>query len=228
MADTLTSAQLQTLRAGDRITYYGVRWQVGDHSTYTDAKGYATEEWLLRSTTGKEYYLLKEIDPASTGGERWYIAEALPTPKIIDPSTQTDVLTSLGATMRSAQTPYPQLQLFNRLYQFESATEGTYESDDGAQQRITWDYWDAAHLWNLALEAWSKGKLVVYSTREVQPESFSEYRMEGEGIPQFSEQGVGEPSILQPKLSGGLSRQTQFFWAWGLVIAGFFLMMMGI
>ncbi len=227
MADTLTGEQLETLREGDRITYYGVRWQVFDYSTYTDPKNYATEEWLLRSTTGKEYYLLKEIDPASTG-ERWYIAEELPTPKIIDPTTQTDVLTSLAGSIRSAQPPYPQLQLFNRLYQFESKTEGTYESDDSTQQRITWDYWDEAHLWNLALEAWSNAKLVVYSTREVQPENFSEHRKEGEGIPKFSQTGIGAPSILQPKLSGGISRRTQFLMAWGLVIGGFFLMMMGI
>jgi hypothetical protein len=232
MANTLTSEKLETLREGDRITYYGVRWQVMDYSTYIDPKGYETEEWLLRSTTGKEYYLLKEIDPASTG-QRWYIAEELPAPTIIDPATHTDVLTAIVGAMQSKQTPYPQLQLFNRLYQFESTTEGTYESEDSTQQRITWDYWDEAHLWNLALEAWSGGKLAVYSTREVQPENFSEHRKEVEGVSTSFQQNTAAYSFLaysslQSKGSGGLSRSTQLFLAWGLVIVGFFLMMMGI
>jgi Domain of unknown function (DUF4178) len=227
MAETLSSRQLETLQEGDRITYYGVRWQVIERSTYTDPKGYETEEWLLHSTTGKEYYLLKEIDPNSMG-ERWYIAEELPTPTLIDPATQTDVLTSIVGAIQSRQTPYPQLQLFNRLYQFESATEGTYESEDSTQQRITWDYWDAAHLWNLALEAWSGGKLAVYSTREVQPENFSEHRQEGEGIPKSFQRGTAASSLMQPLGSGEQSRQIQFLLAWGLIIVGFFLMMMGI
>jgi Domain of unknown function (DUF4178) len=227
MANTLTSEKLETLREGDRITYYGVRWQICDYSTYTEPQGYKTEEWLLRSTTGKDYYLLKEIDPSSTG-ERWYIAEELTAPHIIDPTTQGDVLTSLVGAMRSRQNPYPQIQLFNRLYQFESTTEGIYESDGGTQQRITWDYWDEAHLWNLALEAWGNGQLIVYSTREVQPESFSEHRKDGEGIPKFSHKRIEVPSRLQPTSSGGISRQAQFLMAWGMVVVGFFLMMMGI
>jgi hypothetical protein len=229
MAQTLTSEQLETLREGDRITYYGVRWQVMDYSTYTDPHGYETEEWLLHSTTGKAYYLLKEIDPASTG-QRWYIAEKLPAPKLIDPTTQTDVLTSIVGAMQTKQNPYPQLQLFNRLYQFESTTEGTYESESSTQQRITWDYWDEAHLWNLALEAWSGGKLVVYSTREVQPENFSEHRKDGEGIPRFSRKVTEIPAYVQPLSQqwGETSRQIQYLLAWGLLIVGFFLMMMGI
>jgi Domain of unknown function (DUF4178) len=227
MAETLSSRQLETLREGDRVTYYGVRWQVIDYSIYTDPHGYETEEWLIRSTTGKEYYLLKEIDPNSTG-ERWYVAEELTAPTLIDPATQTDVLTAIAGAMQSKQTPYPQLQLFNRLYHFESVTEGTYSSEDSSQHRITWDYWDTAHLWNLALEAWSGSKLVVYSTREVQPESFSEHRKDGEGIPKSYQPDTAVYSALQSQGSGGLSRSTQFLLAWGLVIGGFFLMMMGI
>jgi hypothetical protein len=227
MAETLSSRQLETLQEGDRLTYYGVRWQAIERSTYTDPKGYETEEWLLRSTTGKEYYLLKEIDPNSTG-ERWYIAEELTAPTLIDPTTQTDVLTAVVGAMQSKQTPYPQLQLFNRLYHFESVTEGTYSSDDSTQQRITWDYWDTAHLWNLALEAWSGSKLVVYSTREVQPENFSEHYKDGEGLPKAFQQNTAAYSSLQSQGSDGLSRQIQYFLAFGLLIVGFFLMMMGI
>jgi hypothetical protein len=132
--------------------------------------------------------------------------------------------------MRSRQNPYPQIQLFNRLYQFESTTEGIYESDGGTQQRITWDYWDEAHLWNLALEAWGNGQLIVYSTREVQPESFSEHRKDGEGIPRFSRKATETPAYVQPLSQqwDETSRQIQYLLAWGLLIVGFFLMMMGI
>lgn len=58
MGTILTGETLQDLNEGDRITYHGVRWQVCDRSTYQDDKGYTTQEWLLKSTTGKEYYLL--------------------------------------------------------------------------------------------------------------------------------------------------------------------------
>jgi hypothetical protein len=52
--------------------------------------------------------------------------------------------------MKLGATHYPTLQLFNRIYQFESQTDGTYNADQKTRQRITWDYWNKSHLWNLA------------------------------------------------------------------------------
>ena len=63
MLSAYNQAQLQQLRPGDRLNYHGVQWQVKNHSTYVDPKGYETTEWLLRSGTGTEYYLLREFDP---------------------------------------------------------------------------------------------------------------------------------------------------------------------
>ncbi len=228
MAEILSGEQLAALRTGDRLTYFGVRWQVKNYSTYTDAKGYEIEEWWLKSTTGKAYYLLREVDPSSSSADvHWYIAEELSNPKLYDPGTQTDVLTTVADRMRGQETPYPVLQLFNRHYQFESKTEGTYESDDCSQERITWDYWDAAHVWNLALETWRNGKLSIYSTREVQPEDFSEFR-ENLG-------NVGQSMLVDGAMTeqvkhhyDGISRQNQLLFAWGLVVFGFFLMVMGV
>jgi hypothetical protein len=228
MAEILTGEQLVKVRPGDRLTYFGVRWQVRDYGTYTDPKGYEIEEWMIQSTTGKSYYLLREVDPAQGATDvHWYIAEELANPKLIDPSTQSEVLVMVTERMRSRGEPYPVLQLFNRQYRFESKTEGTYESEDGPLERITWDYWDEAHLWNMALETWSNGKLSIYSTREVQPEDFSEVRKESEILKPMSYRESASTASFGPQFSW-TSRQSQFMMAWGLVFFGLFLMMLGV
>ncbi|NJM75193.1 MAG: DUF4178 domain-containing protein [Acaryochloridaceae cyanobacterium RU_4_10] len=226
MATILTGETLQDLKEGDRITYHGVRWQVCDRSTYKDDKGYTTQEWLLKSTTGKEYYLLQETDPSnSEGSVQWYLAEELQHPTLLNPETQEDVLTRIPERMKLRATPYPALQLFNRSYQFESQTDGTYNADGETRQRITWDYWDKSHLWNLALEGWDNGVLHLYSTREVQPEEFSEYITASEL--RFW-QSSAYTNQLSESQAGFESREIQFIVAWGLVILGFFLMLAGV
>lgn len=171
----VTEETLRQLQPGDLIYYHGVQWRVKDVSYYYDPYGYEAEEWLLKSPLSKEYYLLREVDPENPAAEvNWYIAEQLRNPAIYEPGSSRDLLTSLAYDMRSSREPYPQLQTLNRIYNFESKTEGTYDSEDGSEYRVTWDYWDAAHLWNLALEAWSDSSLSVYSTRKVQPSDFSQ------------------------------------------------------
>jgi hypothetical protein len=175
MSPPLTETKLRQLRAGDRLRYYGLLWHVRDYSTYTDAQGYETEEWLLKSETAKAYYLLREVDPANLEKPvTWYIAEELRNPTIVEPGSSRDLFLNLAEEMQSNKAPYPELQVFNRVYLFESRTEGIYESDGTPTIRITWDYWDQPHLWNLALEAWSNQVLVTYSTKEVQPTDFSD------------------------------------------------------
>lgn len=217
-----TETQLRQLRENDRLKYHGVQWQVRDYSTYTDANGYELEEWLLKSNTGKKYYLLREIDPQNPEAlVHWYLAEELRTPSIYDPETSRDLLLTLGNDMRSHRTPYPELRLHNRTYTFESQTEGDYESEGEHRHRITWDYWDAAHLWNLALEAWSDGKLIVYSTREVQPADFTDLHRHG----MYAAPSINY--IQQPSRSNS-SRPLQIFMAWSVIIIGILMMMAGI
>jgi hypothetical protein len=60
---TTVQTQLEQLQAGDRVAYRGVRWKVKEASTYADANGYETAEWLLRSPDNQEHYLLREVDP---------------------------------------------------------------------------------------------------------------------------------------------------------------------
>lgn len=171
-----SAAQLQQLRPGYCLKYHGVQWQVKDYDTYTDPKGYETAEWLLESKTGIKYYLLREIDPQNPESLlNWYIAEEIRNPKIFQPGSSENLVPHLWQDMQRQQTPYPTLQLFHRLYEFESSTQGSYEGNQEETSRITWDYWDAAHQWNLAIEAWpTQGELHVYSTKVVKPEELSE------------------------------------------------------
>lgn len=172
--------KLLLLRPGDRLNYHGVQWQVKDYSTYTDVKGYETTEWLLQSEAGAEYYLLREFDPQNPEGlVHWYLAEEIRNPKIFQPELFNNLAVRLWHDMQSHNTPYPELQALGRRYYFESQTEGTYEGNQGDTSRITWDYWDELHQWNLAIEAWHNTKLHIYSTKVVRPEEFVDIAKEG-------------------------------------------------
>jgi hypothetical protein len=157
------------------VKYHGVQWQVKNYSTYEDSNGYETTEWLLRSPAGAESYLLREIDPQNPESlVHWYLAEEISNPKIFQPEVFNNLAVRLWHDMQGQQVPYPELQALSRSYYFESQTEGTYDGKQGESSRITWDYWDKAHQWNLAIEAWPNGELHIYSTKVVRPEEFSE------------------------------------------------------
>ncbi|HEY9897018.1 MAG TPA: hypothetical protein V6D34_16685, partial [Candidatus Sericytochromatia bacterium] len=89
--------------------------------------------------------------------------------------------------------------------------------------RITWDYWDAAHLWNLALEAWSDGTLVVYSTREVQPSDFTEMQSSNRAA-----LAPGQSFSSSLTSDHRKARSREFVIAWIVTIVGFVLMLSGI
>lgn len=176
MLSASNQGQLLQLRPGDRLNYHGIQWQVKDYSTYVDPNGYETTEWLLQSSVaGAEYYLLRELDPQNPEGlVHWYLAEKIPHPKIFLPNFSNNLADRLWQDMKGDETPYPALQALSRRYYFESRTEGTYEGNQGNTSRITWDYWDELHQWNLAIEAWPNTELHVYSTKVVRPEEFVE------------------------------------------------------
>jgi hypothetical protein len=237
-----TEETLRQLQPGDLIHYHGVQWRVKDVSNYRDPSGYETEEWLLKSPLSKEYYLLREVDPENPTAEvNWYIAEQLRNPAIYEPGSSQDLLTSLAYEMRSGREPYSQLQTLNRVYTFESKTEGTYESEDGSERRVTWDYWDAAHLWNLALEAWSDSSLSVYSTRKVQPADFSQPQPRNWAGVDPANQGWAGYEAANRRMTGFrqtpsgsylfglyLPREQQFVLACVLLFFGLVLMLSGI
>lgn len=179
MSTISTQTQLQQLRPGDRVKYHGVQWDVKDYSTYDDPYGYQTAEWLLRSPKGTEYYLLREVDeviaaPAVQRRENddsqnpetlvnWYLADEV-RPQIFLPDSRENIVPTLWQDMQGQKEPYLELQLFSKVYYFESKTQGRFEGDEVKTSRITWDYWDKDHHLNLALEAWPNRELHVYST----------------------------------------------------------------
>jgi Domain of unknown function (DUF4178) len=220
----VTEAQLEQLQVGDRLEYRGVQWRVHNRSHYTDSIGYTAEEWLIRSSTRKEYYLLREEEEEDEDHPEkqvtWYLAEELDDPRITEPGSSLDLTTRLAAEMRASQTPYPELRTLNRSYYFDSQTEGIYESEGDRTTRITWDYWDEPHIWNLALEAWSNGTLVVYSTRQVKLEDFKAVHPEGN-------LDMRSP-VWQGQLRHQENRSIQILIAWAVTIIGFLLMVSGL
>lgn len=168
----LKAMQLEKLAEGDKIKYHGLIWDVLDYSNYDDEKGYKIEEWLVSWGEGIENYLLKEVDPENPAtAVNWYLSEEIKDPKLFSAELEPLELTELWTKMQGQEMPYADLKLFGKSYFFESRTTGLYNQveDDSKMQRITWDYWDLDHQFNLAIEAWSNGKIQVYSTRVVNP-----------------------------------------------------------
>ena len=203
----LTSSldRLQNLRACGCISYYDISYEVKDYSSYTDAKGYQTEEWLLNSSTDLEYYLLREVDPDNQNNfVNWYLSEEVAEPKLFNADNQDNVVTYLWKNMQEKNTPYPELKLYGDSYYFESKTEGSYQGEYGESTRITWDYWDRSHQRNLAIEAWPDGDLHVYLTKLINPEQIT-----------IIEEGLGKKTSSFPVV--------QMIFSVGLIILGLLL-----
>ncbi|QIR37525.1 DUF4178 domain-containing protein [Tolypothrix sp. PCC 7910] len=174
MVAIVTQTQLHDLRPGDRVKYHGVDWKVEDYSIYQDPQGYLTDEWLLTSNKGSEYYLLREFDPTNKPQSiTWYLANPLQSPRLLLPDSEENIVPRLWEDMQSQAEPYPELQLFYKRYYFESRTEGDYQTEGEIKSRITWDYWDEEHQINLAIEAFPYHQLDIYSTKVVRPDEFS-------------------------------------------------------
>ncbi|TAF07731.1 MAG: DUF4178 domain-containing protein [Nostocales cyanobacterium] len=177
--------QLHGLRPGDRIMYSSVDWDIKDYSTYQDPQGYQTDEWLLVSAGGAEYYLLREYDPTEElNSVTWYISNHLENVHLYLPDSQQDIVPRLWQEMQALSTPYPELKLFYKSYYFDSQTEGSYDAQGKTKSRITWDYWDKDHFSNLAIEAFSDRKLDIYSTKVVKPKEFSKIQKDVGSQPQ--------------------------------------------
>lgn len=212
---------LTRLRAGDLVTYGGTQWEVEDFSTYDDPNGYETMEWLLNS--GKtSYYLLREGDPENLETRiNWYLSEEIGVNRVSGEHVGDDVRFALWDAMQEHREPYFKLRALGRLYYFESQTEGIYTSENNSESRITWDYWDEKHLWNLAIEAWQNRELHVYSTKKVNPDDFV----------------IAEKSITTQSFSSKYSpshnkksndRTWEWICAWGLVIIGLIFIISGV
>ncbi|PZV19068.1 MAG: hypothetical protein DCF20_03275 [Pseudanabaena sp.] len=220
MPSVFTQAQLQQLRAGDRVTYGGVQWEVADYSSYDDDKGYATEEWLLKTKSARSYYLLREVDPENPATlVNWYLSEEISGSSVSSDNLSDNIQFTMWQVMREGKQPYPHLRALGREFYFESKTDGKYKSDAGKASRTTWDYWDQDHLWNLAIEAWEDGAIHFYSTKKVNPQDFSEVKTD-----------TKKASFISPRkgLSKSEQKSLQLLMAWALTIGGIFLMILEI
>lgn len=214
MATIVNQTQLQELRPGDRLTYHAVDWDIEDYSTYQDSKGYQTDEWLLTSKGGLEYYLLREFEPDNAqSAVTWYLANTVQNCRIFLPNSQENIVPRLWQEMQSPANPYPELLLFHKPYYLESRTQGSYEGKEERTSRITWDYWDRDHHINLAIEAFPDGKLDIYSTQIVQPKEFSNIQKEVE--------------LKQKSSPDGINKIIEFIVAFFLLFAGLLLMIFG-
>jgi hypothetical protein len=219
MPSLFTQTQLQQLRAGDRLTYGGVQWEIADYSAYDDDHGYATEEWLLKTTSARSYYLLREVDPENPDTLiNWYLSEEISGARVSGDNFSDNLQFAMWRVMREEEEPYPHLRALGREFYFESKTDGKYRSGEGKTSRTTWDYWDQEHLWNLAIEAWEDGDIHFYSTKKVNPEDFSEVKTDiKKAIPTNSHKGFSKSE----------QKTLQILMAWALVIGGILLMIFG-
>ncbi|MBR8837673.1 MAG: DUF4178 domain-containing protein [Stigonema ocellatum SAG 48.90 = DSM 106950] len=166
--------QLEELCPGDHVKYQGVEWGVQAYGTYKDPQGYQTQEWLLSSPDNQKRYLQKEYNPEIPKDPiHWYFSEEIVEAQVLEPGNSNNLIPSVWRDMQDKKTPQHELNALNRTYLFDFQTSGTYSDKDGTLPRITWDYWDKDHKWNLELEAFPDQELHVYSAQEVNPEIFS-------------------------------------------------------
>jgi hypothetical protein len=142
-------------RVGQTLTVEGREWEVTDHSSYWD-EGYRVIEWCCE-TDGTEAYLLKEIHEGAP--VKWFFTRRVPNAGV----------QGLPASGRGA-TPPPALTYEGQSYRYTESTEGTYEEDPGNRvEKTTWEYWDAGHTQNLAIEVWGDGRIDCYRGAYVEP-----------------------------------------------------------
>ncbi len=151
---------------GDALVFDGLEWKVIGASIYRSDAGYRVHEWQCE-TGGNSASLLKEEDPKQ--GVRWFFTRAIPEDAVALEDGET-----LEAWME--RTPDPKqppavLTYHQTTYRYEGTTEGTHEDASGERaQKITWDYWDAGHAHNLAVELWPGGEFECYLGVYVQPD----------------------------------------------------------
>jgi hypothetical protein len=142
-------------RVGQTLSFDGREWEVTDHSSYWDAEGYRVTEWCCEAED-VEAYLLKEVKEGEP--VRWFFTRKVPR----------DAVAGLGAGRPAA--PPDTLTHEGRPYRFDEATEGTYEEEPGERvAKTTWEYWDAAHRQNVAVELWADGRVDCYRGAYIEP-----------------------------------------------------------
>jgi hypothetical protein len=150
---------------GVAILFGGEEWTVTDQADYSSPEGYRVHEWCCEAGDGTAY-LLREGDPKQ-GAIRWFFTLEIDSGGVCAPDGE-----GFGAWLaRSAKAdPPPELTYRGGTYRYTETTDGTHEDDSGKRVRkITWDYWDAGHTHNLAVERWPDGSFNCYLGTYIEP-----------------------------------------------------------
>jgi hypothetical protein len=145
---------------GDRLQFRGASWKVTERSTYNNEDGYRCVEWTCECGD-VEGYLLKETEKDNV--KKWFFTLTLDAGKVKLPAGEAvdDWIKRTGNIRATKETP--ELQYRGQSYQYADKTEGTYTDDSGERTpKTTWDYWDAEHKNNLAIEIWESGEVAAY------------------------------------------------------------------
>ena len=150
---------------GATVLLDGKEWKVTEQASYRSEEGYRVQEWCCESgdTTA---YLLKEKD-AERKTTRWFFTREI----------DADAVAVAGgerlAEWRQSKTdaePPQALTYQDSPYRYTDTTEGMHEDDSGKRVRkVTWDYWDAGHAKNLAVERWPDGSFDCYLGAYIEP-----------------------------------------------------------
>jgi hypothetical protein len=165
--------ELTAPRSGN--TYYLLReLETGDSVQHADRAALRTPSGLgaLPFNSG-DLSRSRAIDPESAA-VCWYMAKPVNTAKIFLPDSGAPI-TSLWAHVRWGDQPPEALMVYGKTYYYDSQTRGAYSAEGEATgdrvERVTWDYWDADHRGNLAIETWPDGRLELYISQVIDPQS---------------------------------------------------------
>ena len=145
---------------GDRLHFRSASWRVTEESSYNNEAGYRCVEWTCLCGD-VEGYILKETEKGSA--HKWFFTLTLDEGKVKLPTGEAvdDWIGRSGDGLKTKQSPT--LVYRGQTYTYADKTEGTYTGDDGDRTpKTTWDYWDAAHKNNLAVEIWESGEVDCY------------------------------------------------------------------
>jgi hypothetical protein len=151
--------------AGVTILYDGREWRVTGQATYSTEEGYRVREWCCE-VGDSTAYLLKEGDPKG-GTIRWFFTREIDASAVaFDGGRRLAESFARGAEERPPDT----LTYQGTAYHYADSTDGMHEDESGKRVRkVTWDYWDAGHEKNLAIERWPDGSFDCYLGSYIEP-----------------------------------------------------------
>jgi len=144
-------------RAGDLFLFKNATWKITERSTYQNDDGYQCVEWTCEAGS-VEAYLLKETE--DNHAHKWFFTLTIDEDAVTVPSS--GGIVSWIKENDKAQPPQD-LHYRGQSYHYADKTEGMYDNDAGERtKKTTWDYWDAGHRNNLAVEIWETGEVDCY------------------------------------------------------------------